>query len=197
MLSSNSIYNETEKSFLLVFKSFSSGSSNLIRLTVNSWSARWGVSVPHLSPVPLTLCGRRRHLGFLLAGFELLPSLHHLAGVVLAGGTVPGRRAEQSSRLGEWKPVCVCVRLPAMRRFGREQVRNDLESSAKIQISAIYYSLLWRWRLWWHFLNRKSLMEVKNSTRWKPEVAKHWTRSITCCVVLEELSVHFVSKWQV
>lgn len=54
----------------------------------------------HLPPVPLTLRGRRRHLGFLLAGFELLSGLHHLAGVVLTGGAVPAWRAEQSSSVG-------------------------------------------------------------------------------------------------
>lgn len=54
----------------------------------------------HLPPVPLALCGRRRHLGFLLAGFQLLSGLHHLAGVVLTGGAVPAWRAEQSNPVG-------------------------------------------------------------------------------------------------
>lgn len=47
----------------------------------------------HLPPIPLALRGRRRHLGFLLAGFELLSGLYHLAGVVLTGGAVPVWRA--------------------------------------------------------------------------------------------------------
>lgn len=49
----------------------------------------------HLPPIPLTLRGRRRHLGFLLAGFELLSGLYHLAGVILAGRAVPVWKAAE------------------------------------------------------------------------------------------------------
>lgn len=73
-----------------------------LRLTVkihlqSSCQSTWCVCEPlgalesHLSPVPLTLCCCRRHLGFLLAGFELLSCLNNLTGVILTGGTVPGR----------------------------------------------------------------------------------------------------------
>lgn len=90
-----------------------------------------GEALIHLAPVPLALCVCRRHLGPFLAGLQLLPGLHHLAGVILTGWAVPAEK----------EPATISGVYTASRNS--ESMRIPLKSdSFSILIPAISESLL-------------------------------------------------------